>query len=69
MDNFTITQCNSTYVIYSIFFISEKINVQSEKQCKVQKDLGSSTFEYSLNVFTEFTDFSDKNICHYSKRA
>ena len=24
------------------------------------------TFEFSLNVFTEF---SDKNICHYSKRA
>ena len=26
-------------------------------------------FEFSLNVFTEFSEFSDKNICHYSKRA
>ena len=25
--------------------------------------------EFSLNVFTEFTEFSDKNTCHYSKRA
>ena len=25
--------------------------------------------EFSLNVFTEFAEFSDKNICHYSKRA
>ena len=28
-----------------------------------------STIEFSLNVFTEFAEFSDKNICHYSKRA
>ena len=26
-------------------------------------------FEFSLNVFTEFTEFIDKNICHYSKRT
>ena len=26
-------------------------------------------FEFSLNVFTEFIEFSDKSICHYSKRA
>ena len=26
-------------------------------------------FEFSLNVFTEFSEFSDKNICHYSKMA
>ena len=26
-------------------------------------------FEFSLNVFIEFSEFSDKNICHYSKRA
>ena len=26
-------------------------------------------FEFSLNVFAEFAGFSDKNICHYSKRA
>ena len=25
--------------------------------------------EFSLNVFIEFAEFSDKNICHYSKRA
>ena len=24
--------------------------------------------EFSLNVFTEFAEFNDKNICHYSKR-
>ena len=24
--------------------------------------------EFSLNVFIEFTEFSDKNICHNSKR-
>ena len=24
--------------------------------------------EYFVNVFTEFSEFSDKNICHYSKR-
>ena len=27
------------------------------------------SFEFSLSVFTEFTEFSDKNICHYNKRA
>ena len=26
-------------------------------------------FEFSLNVFTEFSEFSDKNIFHYNKRA
>ena len=26
----------------------------------------AALFEFSLNIFTEF---SDKNICHYSKRA
>ena len=25
--------------------------------------------EFSLNVFTKFSEFNDKNICHYSKRA
>ena len=25
------------------------------------------TFEFYLNVLTEFAEFSDKNICHYSK--
>ena len=25
------------------------------------------TIEFSLNVFTEFAEVSDKNICHYSK--
>ena len=24
--------------------------------------------EFFLNVFTEYAEFSDKNICHYSKR-
>ena len=28
-----------------------------------------NTIEFSLNVFTEFAEFSDKNICHYSKKA
>ena len=32
-------------------------------------DISNVTFEFSLNVFTEFTEFSDKNICHYNKRA
>ena len=27
------------------------------------------SFEFSLNVFTEFAEFSEKNICHYSKRV
>ena len=27
----------------------------------------STLLEFSLNVFTEFDEFSDKNICHYSK--
>ena len=27
------------------------------------------SLEFFLNVFTEFAEFSDKNICHYSKRA
>ena len=31
--------------------------------------LNANTFEFSLNVFTEIIEFSDKNICHYSKRA
>ena len=26
-------------------------------------------FEFSLNVFTEFSEFNDKNICHYCKRV
>ena len=25
-------------------------------------------FQFSLNVFTEFSKFSDKNICYYNKR-
>ena len=32
-------------------------------------DINNVTFEFSLNVFTEFAEFSDKNICHYNKRA
>ena len=28
-----------------------------------------ATIEFSLNVFTEFAEFIDKNICHYCKRA
>ena len=28
-----------------------------------------SSIEFFLNVVTEFAEFSDKNICHYSKRA
>ena len=27
------------------------------------------SMEFSLNVFTEFVEFSDKNICHYRKRT
>ena len=27
------------------------------------------TIDFSLNVFTELTEFSDKNICHYNKMA
>ena len=34
-----------------------------------QIHLGKIPFEFSLNVFREFTKFSDKNICHYSKKA
>ena len=30
--------------------------------------IGVKLIEFSLNVFTEFTEFSDKNICHNSKR-
>ena len=26
-------------------------------------------FEFFLNLFVEFAEFNDKNICHYSKRA
>ena len=33
-----------------------------------QIHLGKIPFEFSLNVFREFTKFSDKNICHYSKK-
>ena len=29
----------------------------------------SGPLEFFLNVFTEFSKFSEKNICHYSKRA
>ena len=29
----------------------------------------TSTLGFFLNVFTEFAESSDKNICHYSKRA
>ena len=25
--------------------------------------------EFTLNIFSEFSEFNDKNICHYSKRA
>ena len=30
---------------------------------------GNASLWFSLNVFTEFAEFSGKNICHYSKRA
>ena len=29
----------------------------------------TGTMEFSLNGFTEFAEFSDKNIFHYSKKA
>ena len=38
----------------------------------IKGDMGRTfgePFEFSLNVFTEFAEFFDKNICHYSKRA
>ena len=41
----------------------------SHKSCKVVCDNYKILFEFSLNVFTEFSKFSDKNICHYSKCA
>ena len=31
--------------------------------------LMNAKFEISLNVFTEFAEFNDKNISHYSKSA
>ena len=30
---------------------------------------GIDLIEFFLNVFTEFTELSDKNMCHYSKKA
>ena len=29
----------------------------------------NNSIEFSLNVFTDFAEFSDKNICQYNKRA
>ena len=31
--------------------------------------LRRNSLELSLNVFTEFSEFNNNNICHYSKRA
>ena len=31
--------------------------------------LRNTLLEFFPNVFTDFAEFSDKNICHYSKRA
>ena len=28
-----------------------------------------ATIQFSLNVFTEFAEFCDQNICHHSKRV
>ena len=43
----------------------------ANETCRLQwkSNLMIRIIEFSLNVFTEFSQFSDKNICHYSKRA
>ena len=41
----------------------------AEKFRGIQSSEGSATIKFSLNVFTEFAEFGDKIICHYSKSA
>ena len=64
-------------IFYFAQFISEPFHfsltvITAIKYGKVlnveQRDWGE-IFEFSLNVFTEFSEFGDKNICHYSKRV
>ena len=50
-----------------------KVTTSNENKVKLRlsrRFLGfCKPFGFSLNVFTEFAEFSNKNICHYSKRA
>ena len=39
------------------------------KFCRVESFIILKLIEFSLNVFIEFLEFSDKNVWHYSKRA
>ena len=48
--------CNNCYTC----FIQYKL-------CSYEQSIW--TIEFFLNVFTELAEFSDKNICYYSKRA
>ena len=44
------------------YFTFENPQTMTANLCKM-------TFEFSLNIFTKFAEFSDKIIWHYSKRA
>ena len=65
-------------ILNDIFLMTYAVNIQTNSchadyishslQGRNTTNVGK-TIEYSLNVFTEFAEFSDKNNCHCSKRA
>ena len=54
----------TTFCILHVPYFADSVSL-----CSAAKSHTSQPIEFSLNVFTEFSKFSDKNICHYRKRA
>ena len=61
-------QTQSNFSTISIFYFL-KILWNSIYYTYEDKYDKCGTFVFSLNVLNEFVEFSDKNICHYSKRT
>ena len=59
-------------IVSQIVLVNREISDGQVREISDDKSLcckkTSRTLEFSLNVFTEFAEFSDKNSCHYSKR-
>ena len=52
-------------ILKFVFFLDSKL----ESKFSIRILGGKKAIGFSLYVFTEFTEFNDKNICHYGKRA
>ena len=65
-------------IIAAIYFLPKTLacggHCENSKLCQLEVHLMQNdendvvTFEFFLNVFPKFREFSDKNICYYSKR-